>query len=342
MKVNELREVMKNRKKDELQQLVVEMYKAIPKKMREEKEIDQLISDPQAFKKKKTKQKQQLPNFDVIERETEAFIENARAQNYVAPNRVISKKERSNWRFTAKRLVEQITAISHQPEHRKACASLLEELYKLFCYASGHYVFASDEPFYTIKIPREDFLKRVILLKKDVEDPEKWIFDSLNLVLEHGADRYTLTSSLLEVLLSTLSNAPLKEKMVQIADRMLQKKQMDLKKLTKSNKRTSTIGFYNEEYINNLVEMIFITQSALGEYKAAVDMFQKNYLNYNNDKEVNLYILLSLIEKHQRVKDWIEVYEKAIQNKIKPRKNLQEMYDYIKVENEFPKRVYIF
>lgn len=334
MKVSELRAQLNTRKKDELQQLIVEMYKLFPKKMREVKEIDQLINDPDAFNKgrKNTKQQIQYQDFDSVESETKIFIEHARLQYYIAPNRVVSKKERSNWRFTAKRLIEQVTALSSHPGHGKTCASLLEELYKLFSYASGHYVFASQEPFYTLKIPQEDFLKRVLLLNKDVKDPDKWISDSLVLVLEFDPDRDTLTSTLLKTFLDTLNIALLKEEMIQIAENMLQEKQTSLKKIGQLNKKS--IDFNDEHYINNLVEMIFMTQSALGEYKIAIDFFKKNHVNFM--EEIDLYVLLMLIMNHQRVEDWINEYELAIEKNINPRDGLKEAYKYIKRESEFP------
>src|SRR5690625_3132387 len=133
MKVSELRNKLKNRKKDELQLLIVEMYKAMPKGVHEAKGIDQLIDDPSVFKKKKSSRKhisEQL-DFSVVETEVQLFIKNAYDHNYVAPNRIISKKERSGWRFTAKRLIDKVADFSNHPDHYKVSLVLYEELYKL-------------------------------------------------------------------------------------------------------------------------------------------------------------------------------------------------------------------
>ncbi|RWR04475.1 hypothetical protein QNH23_10200 [Siminovitchia fortis] len=336
MKVSELREKIRSSTKDELQQIIVEMYKQIPKKMREEKEIDRLIENPDAFKKRKNTQRpMENLDFHSIEKETRWFIQNAYEQNYVAPNRLIPKKDRANWRFTAKRLVEQVSSFANHPEHGKTCAALLEELYRLFVYASGHYVFASEEPFDTLRIPQVDFLNRVVLLKKEIEDPDKWISESLNLVLETGVDYQTLTSSLLEVILSTLNNAPLKERMIEIAEKLLLEKHRTAKR---SKGRYS--DWKDEEYINNLVEMIFITQSALGEYQPAVDIFQKYH--FESRDEVKLFILLRLIMEHQSVEIWKQEYERAVKLGVNPREGLKETYDYIKRENEFPEYIFSY
>lgn len=333
MKVSELRQKLKDRKKDELQLLIVEMYKQFPKKIREAKEIDQLIDNPGTTKTKKgSTSKIQNTDFDSVESETSHFIEDARAQYYFAPNRLISKKERSNWRFTAKRIVEQVTEFSNQPEHAKACASLLEELYKLFCYASGHYVFASQEPFRAMKIPQGGFLKRVVLLKKRVDEPSVWIRESLLLIVENDSDHETPKRYLSQVMLGALNNAPLKEEAVRIGQNLLQEKEANSERVSRTN--WNSIAFKNQYYINDLVEMIFMTQSTLGEYQIANDFFKQNYIE--SIKEVKLFILLKFIMHNQRVEDWNNEYKIAVQNGIKPREALEKTTEYIKRSNEFP------
>ncbi|QQK78749.1 hypothetical protein HUG20_01740 [Salicibibacter cibi] len=336
MKVNEIRQKLQNRKKDELQELIVEMYKQIPKKMRETKEIDELIDNPDLFKTRKQNAKKtvQMPDFATVEDEVKNFINNAYKQNYVAPNRIVPKKERSQWRFTAKRLVDQLTTLAAQPQNAKASTAYLEELYKLLCYACGYYTFASDEPFHTIKIPQPDFFKRVISLKKQIEEnPDRWIRESLLLIMENDIDFETLTGSLSEELLEILDNAPLKEKAVNIAENLVREKEADI-----SKKEGKHVKYRDERYINDLVEMIVMTQSALGEYEEARTFFKKHHMARND--EVKLYILLKQVMAYQRVEDWVREYESAVQKGIQPRKSLQDMARYIKRGNKFPKYMF--
>ncbi|WP_449354095.1 hypothetical protein ACUL41_12140 [Virgibacillus natechei] len=334
MKVNELRAKTKNMKKDELQTLIAEMYKQIPKKMREEKQIDTLIDNPQIFKqeKKKGKQAKEKPDFASVEHEAKTFMKNAWAQNYFAPNREIPKKERSKWRFTAKRLVDQITELGREPEYRMECIHLLEDLYRLFSYASGHYVFSSDEPFYTMRIPQPDFLKRLISLKKEEQAPDKWISDSLQLIVNNENDPNTFYSELLESMIGMLNNAPLKEKAVQIAEELVCEKEANMKQ---TKKAAWSARHAAEESINTLVEMVFMLQSELGEYDAAIDFYKKHYRKIR--EEVDLYILLEWIRQYQkRPKEWMREYEQAIKRGIEPRGTLMGVYEYVKQENELP------
>lgn len=337
MKVGEVRTKLKAYKKDELQQLIVEMYKAIPKEVRENKEIDQLIDNPNYLKQKKRSEKQHYENMDffAVKQDVESFIEHAYQQYYIAPNRMVPKKERSNWRFTAKRLIDQVLAFTTHPNYKEKSVELYQEIYQLLCYASSHYVFASDEPFSTLKTTQADFFEQIILLKKRIEDPDKWISDSLKLVLDHDLDRYTLKIELLAILLEALNNAPLKERAIEIAEVLLREKRSKIGRINKK-----TIKYHDEQYLNTLVEMIFITKSELGEYKDAIAFFQKYYLAIR--EEIKLYVLLDFIEADQRIEEWLEVYEDAVKKKVEPREVLEYKYKYIKKEKAFPDSMYIF
>ena len=51
------------------------------------------------------KKKGSAVSFEELEREMEIFFENAYAQNYFAPNRVIPKSQRPKWRFMVKNFI---------------------------------------------------------------------------------------------------------------------------------------------------------------------------------------------------------------------------------------------
>src|SRR5690554_5502980 len=101
MLLPDLRELLKKKNEKELRILIAEMYKLIPKKLREEKNIDSLLIDIKAYTAmNKGKSKQANPiNFRSLKNEIELFIENAYQQNYFAPNKYVHKKDRPKWRF---------------------------------------------------------------------------------------------------------------------------------------------------------------------------------------------------------------------------------------------------
>ena len=92
--------------------------------MAEEKGADRLPCDPQGFlKSAKTARLPALPDIDMVEFDTREFLENARAQRYFAPNRIISKSERGKWRFVARQLYKDwcLLAAAH-PDNRAPCS----------------------------------------------------------------------------------------------------------------------------------------------------------------------------------------------------------------------------
>lgn len=136
MTIPELREVLKPCKEEDIKLLAVELYKAMPKKLKEEKEIDQVIKDIVAgeWNKKSAKQDNKKVTAEELRAEIELFLENAYAQNYFAPNRYISKKERPKWRFKVKAYIKDLSRIPNEGEDGKLAAQLLEKLYKMLCY----------------------------------------------------------------------------------------------------------------------------------------------------------------------------------------------------------------
>lgn len=106
IKLPEFRKQIETYSIEELRYLTAELYKAIPKKIKEEKDIDPLVlSVPEHFKENGTgkasspSKVKKAPDLGALESEIELFLENAYAQNYFAPNRFVPKHERPKWRF---------------------------------------------------------------------------------------------------------------------------------------------------------------------------------------------------------------------------------------------------
>lgn len=323
MKVSELREKIKQRDQRELQDLLVEMYKLIPKAVKEEKEVDRLIDNPSDFKAghKKVQATPQTIDFIALEKEVIQFLENAYAQNYIAPNRIVMKKERANWRFTAKRLVDQVTVLLNEPQYEVACIALLEKLYELFCYASGHYVFASEVPFETLKMSQVTFYETVARLKKKTELPYTWIRRMLVHMIDAGTDYNTSSSELREAFSSLLTDVPLKELAIQICKELMEEREQRI--ITRVSDK-----YVEQGKIESLTEMVFIIHSTLEEYEEAIAFYKKHYTDRR--EEVQLYRLLSLIKQHQQPQQWVNVYEEAVKEGVEPRSELRKVYRALK------------
>ncbi|MCW8783733.1 exonuclease domain-containing protein [Weizmannia coagulans] len=137
MRVTELRELLEKYSKDDLSKMMIELYKAIPKKVRDEKEIDGMLQDFQQYKEaeKIKKEKEKHVDLNDLEREITQFIQNAYKQNYIAPNRYVSKKERPKWRFKVKSYIKQL----HRYPLKETKGSVLQiySMHCMKCYVMG-------------------------------------------------------------------------------------------------------------------------------------------------------------------------------------------------------------
>ena len=341
MKLSELRRTIEAYPEDRLRLILVEMYKALPKKLIEEKQIDPLIvnTNKTLEQRKITKQADNAPNFEMIKTETETFLHHAYQQHYFAPNREIHKKDRPKWRFIVKRLTEQLAAILHQEEHAAEASVLLEKLYKMLCYASGHYLFSSVEPFNSIRIPQSDYFRSVVASKAACQQPQVWIRESIELMVKQGTDQETLVDSLIEVLLEFLKTAPLKELAIEQCDRII----ADWKAKGPSGRR-SAYGSHSEyeyrDHLNQVHLIRFYCGIRLNEYDAAIREFKNSFRETANNPEVDLYILLQHLCQFDLPKLWVREYEAAIHGGVKPREALQRMYLYLTEHKQFPEHYY--
>lgn len=121
--VNELKNGIKKYDKKELEFIIVSLYKCIPKKVKEEYDIDSYIKNID-INKKTDVVKKEIP-FDEIYNEIIYFIKCIDLGYYCSPNRVIAKKDRSAWRFKVKRFYKKLNKISPDSENGSIATSLL-------------------------------------------------------------------------------------------------------------------------------------------------------------------------------------------------------------------------
>ena len=98
MKINELREIIKKYNEKDREKLIVELYKRIPKSIKEDYNIDEYIIN---LNTKMEKENIEI-TIERLEKEVNFFIECAYDDLYARPNKIISKNDRSKWRFKVK------------------------------------------------------------------------------------------------------------------------------------------------------------------------------------------------------------------------------------------------
>jgi alkylhydroperoxidase/carboxymuconolactone decarboxylase family protein YurZ len=309
MKVGELRDTIATYDQAQLQLLVVEMYKALPKKIKEEKEIDSIVKLQFPGPKKREPARRDL---EEIEDETLEFLDDAYNQYYFAPNNVIHKKNRPKWRFIVKRLYKEL--LPWTDEEPKRVGELLDKLYRMLCYATSYLLFNSNDPFASVGVEQSMFLSSVIAAKlKQGADKE-----TMAEIISAAAEVYgwgTNSSGLDRVVVEMLKTPPLKELAIEQVQVLYKK--------SYKNKESQDVWRENLAFIG------FALYASLYEYEQAAKWFKQSYPARNEPK---LYVLLRVLEMYDAKETWVAEYEEAIAKNVSPRSALQIKYQILKHE----------
>ena len=338
MKITELRKIVKEYEEEDLRLLVAELYRAMPKSLREEKEIDDLIREARVrlHEPKKAKTDKKSTDINELKPVIEDFLENAYEQNYYIPNRIIPKQERPKWRFHVKAYIKALQSVPMEGEDGKAAAALLEKLYLMMCYACCYYIFNTDDPFRSVGIDQSDLLEIVLRAKFAYGIDHDVVKSAINLVTNPGLDRETLHSSLIVVLVFCLKTTDSKE--IAIEEAKKRKAELDYEAVyqagKKKNHNFSGGNYWRKEEQNILVEIVFRLYIKLGDYDAAIEYFKKNIKE--STKEIELYVLLELLFVSDLKDYFIREYEAGVKKGVKPREQLQRVYKYTVENGELP------
>ncbi|RPJ82967.1 MAG: hypothetical protein EHM18_15050 [Acidobacteria bacterium] len=321
MKVAELREKIRDYTRNRLERVVVEMYKAIPKAVKEDQGIDSLILSPNPGQR--VPKERARPDMDEIAFETEEFISNAYNQFYFAPNSVVPKRERPKWRFIARRLFKELNRAAVQPEDAAEAADLLKQLYELLCHSCAYILFSAYDSFESVGISQVEFFRAVLAAKRKVESPPEFVRDSIVLALANSLNRYTLYESLLSEVEAFLHTVDMKERAVEVCDdlrREVTAGQSNDRRLSRDRLQ----GYNRDHFLQNLAIAGWMWHMALGQPKEAIGYFQKHYMEKN--PEIALYVLLRMIEHHGCWALWLKTYDEAVERGVRPRDELRRAY----------------
>lgn len=334
MKVAELREKLAKLKKEEIIKLAVEFYKLVPKSKKEDYNLDSLINNPN--KKKTAANSKSKLSLKEIEIEIKQFIEHAKEQYYLYPNRVVPKKERSTWRFKVKKWYKELINTKRVDSNIEKQSGLLSDLYELICESCGYQYFSAYDSFQSIGIEQTHFFKSVITLIQQNIGKTDSLEKGIKLIINNYLNRYTLYSYLMEELLITLDIPELKERGIEIVKKLIIENGYKPDKDTKTRRWSFSSGeFEKKERHNNLTELGYRFYCSLFELQEGINFYNENY--HEKDDEIKLYVLIRLLlEKEKKDQIRIEI-EKAIQNGIKPRKRLLDILKEIKENNTMPK-----
>lgn len=316
MLVSELRKEIEKYDKNELKNIIVELYKRIPKNKKEDYNIDEFIKD---IKKNKTSTKKEI-SFEDLQKEIIYFLQLVDNDYYAIPNKIVSKKERSSWRFKVKRYYKDLNNILPDSENGNSATILLIEIFKRLSIGSNRLLFINWETFRALGVSQgkyyDTILKRILYNEYTKDNLEKCI-DLLDVL----KDPYELSYNMFWVFISNLKTINNKEISLELLADKVTALKVNLKGAKNSHEKYDIT-----ENINNYVECILEIYLTMNEYECAIAYFQKNYIKDN--KEVKEYILLQKLEKLDLTKEWIKEYESN--NNIKFRDSIIEKYTKLK------------
>ena len=320
MLVKDLRKTLEKYDKKEMCDIIVELYKRLPKKVKEDYDIDKFIEDIN----NKTKKEEKKVSFDDLCSEMRYFLDCAKAGYYSSPNKVIPKKERSNWRFKAKRYYKELTKTIPTTDIGVKSTKLLIELYELVSRGTNTLVFTNWDTFRALGVNQVEYLdmlyKRILSTGNSINNIKVCID-----LLDNCKDPNILDEFLINVFVDNLRTEESKLTTINLLDEKVVEVKEKIKSLGK--KYNYHDMYYLEEDNNLYVETATRLYFSSFEVDEGIKYYQKNYIHYNS--EVKEYILLEILRELELYEEWITEYESA-SKKIKLREELTRDYEKIK------------
>lgn len=318
MKVQELRQLLSTSDRGNLEKAFVETYKALRKGQKEE--IDLVLTGILQGKAVEKKTVEEAVSFEILEQQITVFLENAYAQNYFAPNRIIPKSQRPKWRFMVKNYIKELEKVPLESGDYPKAVKLLTDLYKLICYACNYYLFSTEDPFRSIGWEQSDFFGLLVRKTFAPGYSREDISGLLLMAVTGGLSRESLHIEQEMVLLGELKTSDVKYMAMEEAEKLADERMQQLAGLKKYDDRRYSL----EEAVNELCAMVLLLSVRLAEPEKGIEYYFRYSIESN--KEITLYRALRLMEWMDEDELWIKVYEYGLKKKIKPRDRLQAVY----------------
>lgn len=329
MKVGELREKLEKYSKKELIKIAAEFYKQLPKAKKEA--LQDVIENPSAKPAPVLKAGLSLTE---IKGEVEFFVQNAKDFNYSKPNQIVAKKERSKWRFLVKRLYKELNKHNRPDKDLGLQAKLMMSLYEVLSQAEALSYFSTHEPFSSVQIEKEEFLRSVLYLIELSEGKAAVVDQGIDLMYKANFDNYIGYRYISKAFEEFLTVPDLKYQAIEKTTQLLKKNNFQ-PPAKDDKKHYFRRRDSNKEYINNnLATLGFSVHLTLFEYDEAVEFFNQHY--YYHSPEIKLYILVDLLFK-AGLKDQVKQQIKQAQKQgIQPRRQLIDLLKVIENDDELP------
>lgn len=319
MLVNDLKKLINNYTPEEKDKIIVELYKRIPKAVKENYDIDNYISNIRE-NSKLAKEKKVL-SVDDLFKEVRYFIMCANSGLYASPNKVIPKAQRSKWRFQVKKYYKDLISIPADSPEGAIATDLLASLFRVLSTGSCYLTFSSFETFRAVQVSQSDFLKTV-MERKLITGVNKENLEYCANLLDIDYDPYEYHVSVLLAFSSCLKTPDMRYMAIDVLKGFVDQKKEKLAALRKDKKSSSRQIFDCTESINYFVECITYIYFDLCEVDKGIAYFHKSYIESN--KEIKEYKILDWLIFFELYDFWIKEYEKHVS--VGYRESLKKQY----------------
>lgn len=250
--------------------------------------------------------------------EIQDFLQDAYHGFYIAPNRIVPKKERPKWRFKVKRYLKILFEVPSDHPYFSQIVILIHEIYKVLSYGCGVYVFSSDDPFASVGIAQEDLYEEYIKRQIQLPITEETIREMVNGATHCYLSRECLHEMLYSVLNFHIQKLEYRDMVKAYGQKFIESQ----KKFISSLERYDDRLYEATSLLNEMNDVVFIFQH--GSFEAALPYYFQN--SHEREQEITLYKVLMLTEIFFSKKEWIEAYEYGLKLNIEPRQKLKDKY----------------
>ena len=325
MKVQEIRTCIEGWSRDDVVKLLTLTYRKVPKGEAKD-ELDEVIRNGFSKEPKPKVVERKLPNYDALRDEIDTFCDNAEEGKYYYANRTVSKKERSNWRNTAKRLLGECRKFQPGDEHYDDSNLLLCQLYDILGRGTVVYTFASQEPYTTAgNESQASFFEEICTRVLEGSKSDEAMGALVASCCTGYTDMETSTNTIRRIMLDVFTDRKDREQILRLAETQFAPVKAKHEKLYKNHFSfmiTEDQVFTRKKYeaytwfiTETLVRLKGAEEGARYAFEIAPDPVE----------EVTLFILLRY-HCHEK-EDFIKVYEMGVARGIEPRDELKERYN---------------
>ncbi|ASI34539.1 MULTISPECIES: hypothetical protein [unclassified Exiguobacterium] len=282
MRIRKLRLLLEQYGDTTLRDIIVEIYRQLPKQTIEDKELDLMLS--QFAKYKGLKKEQEQPTIEQTIEQTEQFIQLAYDGEYLEPSTIVSVREQKNWYVTAKRLLKHLR---HYVGRKNGTRVAFEEFFFLLSSAAGEEpLFLSNDPFRLIKVSQVELFQELVgYYKLDTSD-NAWMKRAIYTALKVPIDVDTERSDLFLAVLEHCETRQERESYLSLLNMHAKKLQMNVRI------DADKLILYQEIRFAELHALI-----ALRELERAETMLFTEYIPYFSHRSTPFRYYLDLLEQ---------------------------------------------